>query len=455
MQVSSPPRLYLGSFNSEQFWRGKNLSHLPAIADQQANQIVKVMDELQFVFCTSSDDLLLTHLPLDKSYQSYLAQLGFLFSCNDRPLKSETTTDTKLSDQGICETLLISASEDSYYQDLLDSQSQISPYAIEPFTESLCQRYGLQCPGLNFEIVQQVNSKVFSHHLAKQLFPETVGEVVYSADELEVVGSRFLQKSPCLIKDEFGVSGKGNILISSEQILRRIATYVSKQERSGKHTRFLLEPLLDKAIDFSCQLEITATGNTKILSIQKMNNSGFAFSSIQTADILFQETLDTVGYFEQVKAIANELYQVGYCGPVCLDSMQLQSGAIVPVVEINARKSMGLINHYVDRFLAQFSLQGELMFFSLSLSQPIAFSEMLRQMEKGEILFSQEKPWGILPLASNAFNVNCQPWSETANQKKYQGRLYASVIFNNDEEKDQIIRKMDAIFTNLDIKRLI
>ena len=452
MQNDSPC-LYLGSFNAEQFWREVDISQLPAIADPQADEIVSVMDELQFVFCDSAHDVLVTRLPMDSYYKDYLWELGFSFSHNQFPLIEKTSGEEKRSHKGICE-LLLDAGNDDYYQDLLTSLSTLSPYSIEPFTKKLCQHYGLQCPGLDIEIVKKVNSKLFSHQLAKHLFPDTVGEIVYCASDLDAVGQRFLQSSPFLIKDEFGVSGKGNLLISSLQILKRIVTYISKQEREGKHTRFLLEPLLNKQTDFSCQLEIDATGETKILSIQKMQNSGFAFSGIQTAESYFQEFLETSGYFEQVEAIAVQLHRVGYFGSVCLDSMLLQEGKIVPVVEINARKSMGSINHYIDRFLAQFSTQGRLMFFSLGLSRHVAFSEILQRMEQAEILFLKDRPRGILPLASNTFNVNWQLHKASANPRRtYKGRLYGSVVSDPDEEKERILNRMDNIFAELDIQR--
>ncbi|MDF5710781.1 MAG: hypothetical protein PUP90_24695 [Nostoc sp. S4] len=453
MQIGSPC-LYLGSFNAEQFWREADISSLPAIADPQADKIVSIMDELQFIFCNSTDDVLITRLPMDSSYKDYLWELGFCFSYNQFPLIELTSGEEKRSPKGICE-LLLNTENDDYYQDLLTPISRLSPYSIEPFTKKLCQQYGLQCPDLDIEIVKKVNSKLFSHQLAKHLFADTMGEIVYRASDLDAVGQRFLQSSPFLIKDEFGVSGKGNLLISSKQILQRIVTYISKQEREGKHTRFLLEPLLNKQTDFSCQFEIDATGETKILSIQKMQNSGFAFSGIQTAESSFQEFLDRSGYFEQVEAIAAQLHRVGYLGSICLDSMLLQSRKIVPVVEINARKSMGSINHYIDRFLAQFSAQSSLMFFSLGLSHHVVFSEILQRMQQAEILFLKDKPSGILPLASNTLNVNWQLHKASPNPKRtYKGRLYGSVVSNNDEEKERILNTMDNIFADLDIQRL-
>jgi hypothetical protein len=237
------PSLYLGSFNSEQLWREPDISQLPAIADPQADAIVSVMDELQVVFCNSPQHVLITRMPMDPCYKDYVGSLGFSFSHNQLPLV-ETELAAR-SRRGICE-LLLSASRNSGYQDLLTPLSLLSPYSVEPFTEKLCQHYRLQGPNLDIEIVKKVNSKIFSHQLAKQFFPTTVGEIVRSASDLQEIGDRLLQSSPFLIKDEFGVSGKGNLLIDSSQVLQRIVAYIAKQEREGKRTQFLLEPLLDK-----------------------------------------------------------------------------------------------------------------------------------------------------------------------------------------------------------------
>ncbi|MFD2876798.1 hypothetical protein ACFTAO_13755 [Paenibacillus rhizoplanae] len=51
-----------------------------------------------------------------------------------------------------------------------------------------------------------------------------------------------------------------------------------------------------------------------------------------------------------------DLFETGYHGEVCIDSMLLASGELVPIVEINARKSMGLINHHINQYVRQYSL---------------------------------------------------------------------------------------------------
>ncbi|MFD1906532.1 hypothetical protein ACFSQ7_25010 [Paenibacillus rhizoplanae] len=52
--------------------------------------------------------------------------------------------------------------------------------------------------------------------------------------------------------------------------------------------------------------------------------------------------LERAGYFDVMIQVANDLFKDGYFGPVCIDSMVLKDGTLVPIVEINARKIYGI-----------------------------------------------------------------------------------------------------------------
>lgn len=442
--------VYMGTFDSERFWRDSGNSQLPLIRDNQANTIVSVMDELQFVFCNSSRDVMITRLPMNPIHKHYLYELGFTFLNNELPT-IEAEDISLNTNKSICQ-LLTETQNQKYFKSLISPLSKFSPYSILPFTSELCKHYEIQNIVPDVKTVRKVNSKIFSHQLAKRLFDNTVGEIVYSSRELEVKGKHLIQNSPLLIKDEFGVSGKGNILIDSEKILERIVKHISKQENLGQKTLFLLEPLLDKYIDFSCQFEIDLTGEIRILSVQKMQNVGFAFSGIQTAKPSFLELLDRAEYFKQVNAIAIALYEEGYYGPVCLDSMLLKEGKIIPIVEINSRKSIGFINYYVDRFLSQFSTHSCINYFALGMNHYIDFEEILYNMTQKNILFLKNKPNGILPLSSNTLNINCKLSERENFDKTCKGRLYVSLVPENETNKELMLGKMKEILNNLGVK---
>ncbi len=438
-------KLFLGTFNSEHFWRDRRLSKLPSIKDPQNDAIVTVMDELQFVFCENPNDLLLTRYPLDPVFKEYLNQLGFNFISNQKSIYDDNIKSDHDFESNICMLLLNTPLKD-YFCTILNDNYLMSPYSILTESSEFCSYYKIKNSFPDIQIVKKVNSKIYSHHLSKRLFEGSKGKLLNSSSELFYSGKELLKKSHFIIKDQYGVSGNGNIVIDSENKLLSIYKYIDGQERKGKKTEFLLEPLLDKKIDFSCQFEIDKSGKVNIISIQQMKNNGFSFFSIQTADSLFIEQLEQIGYFYQVNEIAMELFNEGYFGYVCLDSMQLQDNTIIPIVEINARKSMGLINYQLNRFLSNYNVSGYLTFFHFKINRKIDFKEVINHLDKNGILFKENRTWGILPLSSKTLVIN-----QNGNNSVYKARLYCSIILKNPDERISLLRKLYHTFTELNM----
>ncbi|MFD2876797.1 hypothetical protein ACFTAO_13750 [Paenibacillus rhizoplanae] len=93
--------------------------------------------------------------------------------------------------------------------------------------------------------------------------------IAESAEELLTYGLLLLRTGQVLVKDPLGVSGKGNMLISSERMLKRIAAYLLEQESRGKQTQFIIEPLLDKKrriSPVSCSLQSRGMCSTSLFN---------------------------------------------------------------------------------------------------------------------------------------------------------------------------------------------
>jgi hypothetical protein len=109
--------------------------------------------------------------------------------------------------------------------------------------------------------------------------------------------------------------------------------------------------------------------------------------------------------------------------------MVLQDGAVIPVVEINARQSMGLINHHLDQFFSSDQLPSRLGCLSLGYPGPLRFAELLEKLEGAGLLFTRKQPCGIMPLSANTLMVNLngpeQPGSPARLRK---GRFYFSIL---------------------------
>lgn len=421
--MSISKTVHLGTFDAEAFWRDADLARLPALPDPAAGRIVAAMDELLFPGCQPGD-LLITRFPMDASLLDYLAHIGFVFEHNRTALDGEATRET----QGSIFEILQNAPA-LMVRNLLTGADRVAPYAIIPDTEAFCQKYSLPFAGPPLAGVIQVNSKVYAHQLAVGLGLKNYGCQVGSVAELIEQGQRYLTHGSLIIKDPFGVSGKGNLMIQSGTMLERIGVCLDAQEKEGKRVSLLVEPFLPKRLDFSCQMRIEPDGQVHFLSVQQMHNQQLAYQGSSRLEAEQTAVLEELGYFRQLESVAACMFRDGYWGDACIDSMWLRDGTVVPVVEINARKSMGLINHYLDKFFSPDQPPSSLGYLSLGYSAPLRFADVLERLERAGLLYTRERRCGIMPLSANTLTVNLNRQDQPRSTSKMRkGRFYFSIL---------------------------
>jgi hypothetical protein len=447
LDFTQPRSLVMGEFNSEEYWRCPNLAKLPEIPDRSSQGVVLAMDELLFLFCTASD-LLITRFKFNSALKNYLNSLGFNFSVNSRSIQQNPAERESSVFQ-------IIADHPERLRDLqreFQKPRQFHPYSLTPGCNILAQVLNVDFSGPDLKVVKEVNSKVYSCRLCGELGLKRGGEVVVSARELLKKGEALLRKGAFLIKDPYGVSGKGNLLVRSGPTLKRLVKYLETQERNGLTCLFVLESFLNKAKDFSCALTIAENGDIEVVSVQEMVNRNFAYGGSYTADPAFVDELCRKEYFEALLAIAGKLYTDGYFGPVCVDSMVLQSGELVPLVEVNARKSMGLLNHRVDRYLARDGLKGNLIFLNLGCRAGLSFEQVLEELDTAGVLFNPGMDRGVLVLSANTLLANqefFEPAASDTPQALAQGRIYLSVIAADHEGRQSLVRAVRSVFQGM------
>ncbi|MEK5031064.1 hypothetical protein MKY96_06465 [Paenibacillus sp. FSL R7-0302] len=430
--------VHCGSLESERYWREEDLASLPAIPDAKALAIVQAMDEMLFVFC-GSGDVLLTRQGMNRAQYDYLQSLGYAFSTNMDKLGLEAEESAPAQAALNVFELLGRMDAGQEPDRLIPEGALLEPFAVLPGTQEAVSRYKL-LPTLPDEaIVRAVNTKSYSTAMRDRLGLPNIAVVVHSLEELLQAGQALLEKGAFLIKDEYGVSGKGNQLVDSERMLRRMAGYLESSRNQGKRIRFVLEPLLDRETDFSCQFQIDPEGRINLLSVQQLVNQGFAFGESHSPHPSLLDKLDKEGYWETMHSIGRELYSDGYYGEVCVDSMQLRDGSLAPLVEINARKSMSLIKHHVDRRFKQEGMHTCLIQVPLAAMGKVHYEELLERMEETGILFSLEAGEGVMPLTSSAL----QPLDPARAAGSTKGKLYAALTYRSEDSKQSLIRTLD------------
>lgn len=428
----------LGNFNAEEQWKPHNRCTLPRFTSEQGSNIVSALDELLFPLCHSDQDILITKHKTDEGLITYLHSLGFAFqyvslqtfahSAHDRPDLARTIMTNR-----------------SHFSTLFNSRASFRPYAVDRDCIDIYNAFTFTNHLPRFDAVQKVNSKSFSLHLREQL-ATPFGRLCRSADDFREGARLMVETGPIVVKDEYGVSGNGNLLLDNENRIDRIARYIQTQEREGKDITLVIEPFLTSLVDFSSHLIITDEGDVTIASVQIMHNKGFSFRRISAAGDEFRHALEGTPYFDTVIDVAKALYREGYVGWVCVDSMLSKEHGIIPIVEVNARHSMGLINSLLDRHLEK---TGSLMFYNLRTGRDFRFDEFFHSLRTSGFLFGVNSNAGIVPLTSSAMEVNgrCNP-----DEPVTDGRFYFYLVAADASCEREILAGLHEVLSRLQVK---
>lgn len=448
-------RLYMGTFEAEAYWRDPETASLPALPDRSSSAIVAAMDELLFCFC-GQGDVLLTRYAMSSVHRQYISGFGFRPAVNEHDLGGD---ETPARDSSASVFELLCKRRDDGLQGLPGLKDcLLTPFAYLPYTEEAAKAWGIRIHQPCLETIRKVNGKTYSSMLKKRFGLSNPGLIVTSSVDLEQEGRKLLAGGTFLVKDDFGVSGKGNLHITSAQMLERIVAYLRQQERKGKRLCFILEPFLEKERDFSCQFVVSETGEVDIVSVQLLANASFSYRESLLPDPGFMEMLEEKGYFSLMRAVGRQLWADGYFGDVCVDSMTLRDGSLEEIVEINARRSMSLIKHRIDLLLAERSLQGSMTHYTLSHQGTLPYESLLDKLEQAELLFTGSREEGVMPLSANTLYVNTggrdavipgnDASSDESTGRKGKGRLYLAMIAENQDKKAQLTERLERFFTD-------
>ncbi|WP_203590468.1 hypothetical protein [Streptomyces sp. SID13031] len=380
----------MGTFDAESWWRPADLAVLPALGGG-SDPAVDAMDELLAGFCDPGD-LLITRRPMAAAVLDGLATaFGGRVADNLAPAHSTATpsilTPSTRADSTATPSTPASSSQAFEHLALGDPGSgpierhvladqaimnrirgaRIVPYAVLPETWTLAEQ-SLPAP----DVVARVNSKTWSNELVRRLGLPGAGRLVRSVDELvEVV---ITLKFKALIKDPYGVSGRALLEVPSPGVLKAIERVLRKQVDNGRRVELVVQEKFRKQDDFSGHLHLDQDGSWEFLGIQQMTNRGFRHFGSSPAT---QSLIDQGWYAEAVAEVVPALTEAGYWGPVGIDSMLLDDGTVIPVLEINARQSLGLLAIRLDRQAGEHGLTGHLWQVELNLAPGQTVEDLL------------------------------------------------------------------------------
>ena len=192
----------------------------------------------------------------------------------------------------------------------------------------------------------------------------TLDEVGVAVDTLDaaldaIAAIRARGHHRVVVKQAFGLAGHNALRLWEPELLAAQRRWMENSLTNGR--QLVIEPWLERVVDFSAQLEMGAAGLQLIGYTGLMNDAKGQFQA-NTAAPNFARSLpspvlacfrDIAGspallhrlFVELFALLEAELKAVGHCGPVGVDALVYRDGdgrcRLKPVVEINPRYTMG------------------------------------------------------------------------------------------------------------------
>ncbi|MET1074634.1 MAG: hypothetical protein ABWY11_18450 [Umezawaea sp.] len=373
-------RVRLGTFDAESRWRPADLAALPAVGGG-GGATVAGMDELLAGFCLP-DDLLVTRGPMDPAVVEGLADAGIHFGRMAAGATAEGTVERQLPEPVLAR---------------MKGFQGLSPYAVLPDTVALAERMGWNdLPDL--DAVTLVNSKTWSNDLVRRLGLPGAGRVVRTVDDLVAAVSGV--DGPAVVKDPYGVSGRAILEIGTPGVLAAVDRVLRKQVAAGKQVELLVQPKFAKRHDFSGHLVVDRDGHWEWLGVQAMTNRGFRHLG---SGPVRPGLVDEDGYRRTLADVAEAVAGTGYAGPVGVDSMVLADGRVIPVLEVNARHSLGLLTRTLDLRVAHHGLRCHLTQLDLVVGPDRGVADLVRAL--GTDGYRGGKAAGVVVLSGSALTA--------------------------------------------------
>jgi hypothetical protein len=205
-------------------------------------------------------------------------------------------------------------------------------------------------PPAPLSTIARVNSKLWSHALEVELGWALSGATTAATfDELQeavakacpAAGNKWVIKSP------FGFAARDRVLGRGPSLETAQARWCERRFEKGECLIF--QPWLEVIREYGIVMEISTDGAHVIHGISDLqtNGAGTGKGYILGRPPVPHRMIE----LERIAAIVSErLFKEGYCGPVGIDALE-HSGGLHPLLEINARYTMGFVALAVENSL--------------------------------------------------------------------------------------------------------
>ncbi|MFI0776844.1 ATP-grasp domain-containing protein [Streptomyces sp. NPDC021212] len=409
--------VFLCNFEVEHAW-ARNYVGLPIPRLASAPATVQRMEELGALLAGSGDVICLGE-PLDPGFKQYATGLGFQLPTELVVPQGEPGTSTG-------ERILASPETLRRLADLADGRTYLMPMGTSATEQKISESTGLPLAVPDSDTMERVNGKIYGRRLVEELGIRPVpGECCETVDELTAAVRRGLdERQPLIVKESYGVSGKGLIVldtpVKAERLLRMVGQRAARTGSSAIHV--VVERFLDKKCDLNYQFTIDRAGGTHLDFVKEAQTSGGVHLGHVMPTRLGAAHLAELE--DTAARVGKRLHADGLFGVVGVDAILGADDTLYPVLEINARLNMSSYQGPVtERFLSSGAALAK--HYTLDLEAPLRFHEI--ESVLGPL--TPRGPGGAGVVVTCFGTVN----AEAHRRPPFEGRLY-TLLFAQDRD---------------------
>lgn len=226
-----------------------------------------------------------------------------------------------------------------------------TPWGWTPSAVAAGERAGaIVSPPVPFSVLARVNSKLWSHELEVELgWAQSGATTARAFDELQEAVERACpgKNDKWVIKSPFGFAARDRVLGRGPSLEGPPARWCERRFEKGE--RLIFQPWLEVIREYGIVMEISPGGAYDIQGISDLQTNGagtgkgYLLGRAPAPHRLVE--------LERVAEIVGaRLFREGYHGPVGIDALE-HAGGLHPLLEINARYTMGFVAVAVEKSL--------------------------------------------------------------------------------------------------------
>ncbi|GAB3976126.1 ATP-grasp domain-containing protein [Actinoallomurus acanthiterrae] len=297
--------------------------------------VVRRMEELGVLLAGPDDHIVAKYAP-DPGYLRYLdGDLGI-------GLPAVLVPERTAEGRSTAEDLLDSPRALDRLTRLGRRGTRLMPMGTSEYEEKLAVAAQVRLAVPDAATFESVNSKIYSRRVTEELgLPavpgwccETLGELRHALTQAAGV------QGPVVVKDAYGVSGKGLVVLDSVAKTDRLSRMLERRAARTGDDRLALvvEHWIPRRFDLNYQITIDRRGDVRLDFVkQALTERGVHQGHLMPADL----GADQHALLRHAAAeVGGRLAADGFFGVAGIDAIVATDGRLYPVLEINARFNM-------------------------------------------------------------------------------------------------------------------